>query len=297
MSAPGRRNDDDHIALVIEGGGMRGVTAGGMVSALEDLGLTRCFDSVHGSSAGAAAGAYFVTGQAKLGTRLFYEDLNDGNFIGIRKLLVGKPLMDPSYLVDFAMMERKPFDFPALAASPVKLHVICTDIDRGEPYEISQFQDYPAYRKLLKASITMPLISGREQLIDGRRLLDGGLLQQIAIESAVQAGATHIVTLVTRRDDEMIRELPTWRTSVEARCLQIMYGGKLGELYYNRNHTINAQVEQIKAQRSIEGVPIVSIGIPDAVNYIHRLTSDATLLEKAAGEAYRYTLGKFASVN
>ena len=73
-SACGNRADPYHLALVIEGGGMRGVVSGGMVSALEERALLRCFDSVHGSSAGACAGAYFVAGQARLGTRIFYED-------------------------------------------------------------------------------------------------------------------------------------------------------------------------------------------------------------------------------
>ncbi|MEL6377285.1 MAG: patatin-like phospholipase family protein, partial [Pseudomonadota bacterium] len=60
-------SDDEHVALVVEGGGMRGVAAGGMVSAIEDLGLTHMFDSVHGSSAGAAAGAFLACGQANFG--------------------------------------------------------------------------------------------------------------------------------------------------------------------------------------------------------------------------------------
>ena len=56
------RTDPHHLALVIEGGGMRGVVAGGMVGALEERGFLDCFDSIHGSSAGACAGAYFLAG-------------------------------------------------------------------------------------------------------------------------------------------------------------------------------------------------------------------------------------------
>jgi hypothetical protein len=56
---------------------MRGVVAGGMVTAIQELGLTDCFDTIHGSSAGACAGAYLITDQAKLGTSIFYEDINN----------------------------------------------------------------------------------------------------------------------------------------------------------------------------------------------------------------------------
>jgi hypothetical protein len=40
-SAPGERRDPHRVALVIEGGGMRGVVSAGMIAALERLGLTR----------------------------------------------------------------------------------------------------------------------------------------------------------------------------------------------------------------------------------------------------------------
>ena len=63
------RNDDDdeskipHLALVIEGGGMRGAVSAGMAAALSTLDLLDVFDSVHGSSAGVIVGAYLVSRQ------------------------------------------------------------------------------------------------------------------------------------------------------------------------------------------------------------------------------------------
>ena len=34
------------------------------------------FDDVYGTSAGAMNASYFVTGQARLGIRIYYEDMN-----------------------------------------------------------------------------------------------------------------------------------------------------------------------------------------------------------------------------
>lgn len=64
-STPGNRlpTDDAHLALVIEGGGMRGAVSAGMAAALSTLDLLDTFDSVHGSSAGAIIGAYVVSRQ------------------------------------------------------------------------------------------------------------------------------------------------------------------------------------------------------------------------------------------
>lgn len=284
------KTDAMHLALVIEGGGMRGVAAGGMVSALEDMGLTKVFDSVHGSSAGAAAAAYFAVNRAKLGTSLYYEDLNNGQFINKLRLMRGEPILSSTYLVDYAMVERKPFDFEKLQEGHPKLHIVTTDIDIGDSYIVSEFRNYAHYRDLMKASITLPLIAGKANVVDGRRLLDGGLLQQIALKSAESAGATHILALLTRGEHELRRPDATLKTQFEALVLQALYGGDIQKLYLNRNHTINEQVEQILHEKTKSGVPIAAIGLPAEMNYIHRLTTDATVLKKAANEAYNYTL-------
>ena len=70
-STPGNRSPTEassasappHLALVIEGGGMRGAVSAGMAAALSTLDLLDAFDSVHGSSAGAIVGAYLVSRQ------------------------------------------------------------------------------------------------------------------------------------------------------------------------------------------------------------------------------------------
>src|SRR5215203_6183383 len=48
-SQPGAREDPHRVALVLEGGGMRGVVSAAMTAALERMQLTRCFDLVVGS--------------------------------------------------------------------------------------------------------------------------------------------------------------------------------------------------------------------------------------------------------
>ena len=59
-------NDTAMLALSIEGGGMRGAVSGGMAAAIACLGLSNCFDSIYGSSAGSIIGSYFVSRQLYL---------------------------------------------------------------------------------------------------------------------------------------------------------------------------------------------------------------------------------------
>src|SRR6476620_9162779 len=75
-SKPGARTDGLRVGLVVEGGAMRTVVSSGMASALEQLGLRDSFDTVYGASAGAAVGAYFVAGNVRQGTAIFFEHAN-----------------------------------------------------------------------------------------------------------------------------------------------------------------------------------------------------------------------------
>lgn len=273
--------DGEHVALVIEGGGMRGVAVGGMVSAIEDLELTHCFDSIHGSSAGAAAGAYLACGQANFGTRMFYEDLNDNGFINLSRPARGQPIMDADHLVDHVMSRVKPLEFDRLKNGP-KLNIVVTDIDLGEAVVFSDFASYEAYRACLKASVCIPIIAGRPRDISGRRLVDGGMIQQIALPSALAAGATKVLALQTRRADEEIRPEGSFATKLQATAMQALFGGRIGEVYRKRNTRINQAVRQLNSGTGPDGQTLVGLNIPSSVKDVHRLTKDAKVLKEAA---------------
>lgn len=278
----GGGGDGEHVALVVEGGGMRGVAAGGMVSALEDMGLTECFDSIHGSSAGAAAGAYFLCGRANLGTRMFYEDLIDRRFIDLRRMARLDPAMDTDFLVDEVMDRVKPIDFPRIAETAPRLHISLTDIDSGAVHVVSRFEDYAHYRECLKASVTMPVIAGGPRLIDGRRVMDGGLVQQIALDSAFAAGATMVLALMTRREDEKYRPLRSIELTMQSWVLQARYGGRLGAIYRQRNATINRAVACVDSGLGPAGQLVGGIRLHHSIDYVHRLTQDPAMLRLAA---------------
>src|ERR1700728_2018560 len=83
-SMPGHRDDGRRIALVIEGGGMRGVISAGMTAAIEQLGLTDAFDEVHGASAGGFHGAFLLAGQAAYLAALYPHGFGNPGFVGLR---------------------------------------------------------------------------------------------------------------------------------------------------------------------------------------------------------------------
>jgi predicted patatin/cPLA2 family phospholipase len=292
----GHSRDDDHVALAVEGGGMRGVASGGMVSALEDLGLTECFDSIHGSSAGAAAAAYFCCGEANSGTRIYYEDLTDKRFIDMLRLFRGLPIMDTSYLVDYVMQHIKPVNYDGIVRRQPCLRIVMTDIDSGQPFSVDAFDSYEFYRACLKASLTLPFIAGGPIRINGRRFMDGGLVQQIPIKSAMDVGATKVLSLMTRRADEQVRPEFSWSVVLQSKIIQAIYGGVIGPTYRRRNAAINETIKIADEGYISDQVSVGTIRLHHEIDYIHRLTQDPEKLRRASEASKKHVLDVFREV-
>ena len=107
-SLPGRRDDGRRVALVIEGGGMRGVVSAGMTAAIEQLGFTNTFDEVHGASAGAFNAAFLIAGQASYLTGLYQHGFGNPRFVSVRRVLRGRSLFNMDYVINEVWRTQRP---------------------------------------------------------------------------------------------------------------------------------------------------------------------------------------------
>jgi predicted patatin/cPLA2 family phospholipase len=285
---PGARTDNHHIALAIEGGGMVSVNAGGMVSALESLGLRDAFDSVHGSSAGAGCGAYFVSRNALSGARTLYDRLDLKQFIDINRMFRGKPIVDTQYLIDEAMLKDHPLDAEKVISSDIPLYISSTDIDSGRTKVDCEFRDKKHFWEVLKGSMSLPFVAGPAITLDGCRLLDGGLVEQFGLGSAIDVGATHILVLFTRREVRLKRALTPAKTWLQSLFLQLMYGGKTGAVYRNRLPKIHADIDCILSGYAPTGAEIGYVTLAPEVEDLQRLTTEPARLSKASQESFDY---------
>src|ERR1700761_6848691 len=126
-SRPGTRTDGRRVALVIEGGGMRGVVSAGMTAAIEQLGMRDAFDEVHGASAGAFNSAFLLAGQAAYLTALYPHGFGDPRFVSLRRVLRGHPLFDMDYVVGHVWREQRPLRVDEILSSAIELHCTATD--------------------------------------------------------------------------------------------------------------------------------------------------------------------------
>jgi predicted acylesterase/phospholipase RssA len=195
-STTGAKSDDGDkkIALVIEGGGMRGCVTAGMVCAIDYLGLRDCVDIVYGSSAGSIIGAYFVTGQLPwFGPELYYDQLTTANksFIDTNRMLralglgalnpkllkdvllrrnAGKPVLSLEFLLEETLQRTKPLNWESFVerqksdvhTQPLK--IVAAGLKREETlvmtYEDKHFESLEELAMCMHASSLLPGLAG-----------------------------------------------------------------------------------------------------------------------------------------
>ncbi|MGW2662460.1 patatin-like phospholipase family protein [Nocardia tengchongensis] len=218
-SAPGRRTDRHRLALVIEGGSSRGAYSHGMAMAIEELGVLPCFDAVYGASAGALNAAWLLCGRA-LDSRRAWNPEVINRVINPARALRGGKVVDTDYLVHTVYERIVPMDFPAILANAITFHPIATDADTGAAVDLHpELSDVRSVQTALRASTCLPILAGRPVRIGARRYVDAGLSESVPVRTALAQGATRVLVLRTRRDDETMRPPSSVESRVVARFL------------------------------------------------------------------------------
>jgi predicted patatin/cPLA2 family phospholipase len=194
------RADGWRVALVIEGGGMRGTISGGMALALHELGLVPGFDAVYGSSAGTISGAWLLSSYPE-GLRGWADPEYARALIHRRAALRGRPVVGVETLIEEVYQTTFPLDYASVLASPVEFHPMGTDAVTGLSTDLRPLiHDTAGLRLAMRASAALPLLAGPPVELDGRRFYDAGLSESIPYRTALAQDATHVLVLRSRRD-------------------------------------------------------------------------------------------------
>ena len=282
--------DGARIALCVEGGAMRGVVSAGMVGALEELGLTHAFDAVYGSSAGAINAAYFLAGQARMGTTIYYEDINNRRFIDLGRPLVGRAIVDLGFLLDDVSVKRKRLDCAAVLAAPSPLTVMATDVADACPAPLRHFGDATSLLAALRAGATMPVMAGPPVRWRGRAYLDASLTEPIPVPIAEADGHTHLLVLLTRPREMPKRLSPLDRWFVLPRLRRL--SPALADLYGARSGPYGALLTAIAEGRGPARTAQVLGVRPDGVP-VGKLERSPALLKAGADAGRQAVLRAF----
>jgi predicted patatin/cPLA2 family phospholipase len=254
-----------------------------MVSALEDLGYLHAFDAVYGSSAGAINAAYFLAGQANLGTTIYYEDINNTSFIRLGRAAAGRPIVSLGYLLDDVARRRKRLDVDRVLASSVPLAVLATDVDRRQAHAFAGFADEADLFAALRAGATMPVVAGAPFHHQGHRYLDASLTEPIPLPTAEAGGHTHVLVLLTRGGEMRAQPSAFDRYFVAPRLRRV--SPALSESYLHRAEPYAALVRAIDAGRGIRSNAVV-MGLRVDGLHLSKLERRAAILRDGAARGY-----------
>jgi predicted patatin/cPLA2 family phospholipase len=281
--------DGARVALCVEGGAMRGVISAGMVWALEHLGFTQAFDAVYGSSAGAINSAYFLAGQAALGTTIYYEDINNRQFINLWRAVNGRPIVNLGFLIDEVAVRRKPLEVARVLAAPSPLSVMATEAATGGRAVLRNFASGRDLLDAMRAGATMPIVAGEPATYRTGRYFDASLIEPIPVPTAEAEGHTHILALLTRPG--VMRSRPSafdrWFVSPRLRKLS----PALAAQYMNRAKPYSALISCLEAGKGPRGLAeVVSIRAPIV---IPKLECDRAILLEGARRGFASVMDLF----
>ncbi|GAA4830053.1 patatin family protein [Actinomycetospora corticicola] len=282
---PGHRreglpDDGARIALVVEGGGSRATYSAGMAAALEDQGFGGCFDAVYGVSAGSLNAAWFTAGLAREAMAPWVDRSVMRSTISPRRMLRGGPVVDLAHLVEQVYVHEFPMPFDRVLAGP--FHPMATDAITGASTDLRPLLTTPDdVPRALRASSTLPVLAGPPVPLQGRRFVDGGLAEPVAVHTALAAGITHLVVLRTHAAAHVPVEPPSVVDAVVRCWLRRHAPGVLGPW---RDRV--AEAARTEAVLDGLGDHVLQIRPPADAPAVSRTSTDLGLLGEALQVGY-----------
>ena len=196
VPVPGEELGRGRTAFVLGGGGSVGAVQVGMLRALLEAGIRP--DLVVGTSIGALNGAFLVghldlDGMKEM--KHFWNSVQRREVFPISpRNLVRGVLGHHNYLFTHlglrSLITSADLGFSRLEEAPVDVHVVATDLVSGEPIVLSRGDTVEA----LLASAAIPGVFA-PIVIDGRTLIDGGVVANLPVRQAVELGANRLFVL------------------------------------------------------------------------------------------------------
>ena len=188
-------NGKKEAALVLEGGGTRGVFTAGVLDYLLEKQVKLPY--VIGVSAGACNAIDYVSEQ--IGRTKDCTIIQDKNkrFIGTKDALKKGYLFDMDRLFDEYPNRLFPFDFDTYFASDIQCEVVVTNCLTGEAMYLSEKQDRERLLTICRASSSIPLISPVVD-VDGIPCVDGGVADSVPLIHSMKLGHQKNVVVLTR---------------------------------------------------------------------------------------------------
>ena len=257
---------NEKSALILEGGGLRGVFTCGVLDNFMDRGIK--FPFAIGVSAGACNGLSYMSGQRGRAKFSNIDLLDKYGYIGLKYLFTQRNIMDFKLLFDKFPNEIIPYDYPAYAANPNRFVMVTTSCITGKAVYHEEKHDKKRIMEIVTASSSMPYVSQIVD-VDGIPMLDGGIADSIPVEFAMEHGFTNNIVVLTRNRG--------YRKKVSGPKLynRLLYRKypKLQEAIINRNRNYNRVMELVEKMEDEGKLTVIRPLKPLQVDRIEKNTA------------------------
>ncbi|MBW1743689.1 MAG: patatin family protein [Deltaproteobacteria bacterium] len=187
--------DLENAALILEGGGLRGIYTSGILRFFMDRGIF--FPYVIGVSMGACNAANYVSRQPERNRIVNTRYVNDARYLSYWRLLIKGELFGMDFIFDTIPNSLVPFDFETFMESDVRCITTVVDCETGEALYYEKNELGEDYFKVLRASTSLPFMA-KSIHYKGRILMDGGLADSVPIRKSLSDGNSKHVIVLTR---------------------------------------------------------------------------------------------------
>lgn len=258
-------NDMDRTALVLEGGGMRGVFTCGVLDHFMERNIH--FSYVIGVSAGACNGLSYMSWQKGRAKFSNIDMLERYHYIGFKHLLTKRNIMDFDLLFEKFPEEILPYNYDAYFHNPARFEMVTTNCLTGKAMYMSEHKDKKRLVNIARASSSLPFVCPIVE-VDGIPMLDGGIVDSIPFRRALDLGYTKVVVILTRnkgyRKELHHTKVPPfiYRTYPQLR-----------EAINHRSMVYNEQLEELEQLEKERKVTVIRPHNPVTVDRIERNTN------------------------
>lgn len=266
-----------------------------MALELAERGLLPAFDAVYGSSSGALTGAWLLSPNVAKGLEVWTEPASYARSTRLWNPLRGRPVFDLRWLIEQYYDRTLELDAEYILANPIGLHPLATDAATGAAVDLAPFiHDKTSLHAAMRASSAVPLLAGDPVELAGRRYLDAGLAESIPLDTPIEAGATKLLVLASRKEGDYSND-PAPVRWLTGRWLRRTAPGAR-EAFLDRNGRAGAVAERLaRHNREDTSEPAVLTVRPAADSpHVSRRETDAAVMRTAAAAgraAMRTTLG------
>lgn len=257
-------NMDNKTALVLEGGGMRGVFTCGVLDAFMEHGIR--FSYMIGVSAGACNGLSYMSWQKGRAKFSNIDMLERYHYIGLKHLLTKRNIMDFDLLFEKFPEEILPYDYDAYFSNPALYEMVTTNCLTGKAMYLSDKKDKVRLVNIARASSSLPFVCPIVE-VDGIPMLDGGIVDSIPFQRAFDLGYTNVVVVLTRNKNYR-------KTLCHTKVPPFIYRHypKLREAINHRSIVYNRQLDELERLEEEGKIKVIRPLKPIVVDRIERDT-------------------------